>query len=271
MVKVAQVNSPSLMRTLSLTIIPQLVNQIITQLNTDELRYSINVVAICSGLFPNIISPKRHVFEQKLIQFVLTLSKSSNDRLLFQLLGFGYAKIEFAGNLNAKRWKEEVCKVLDLWQENLNGFNVYILSKFLSCCWCRFVYNFLLVEKMLSRFDLGQHYNKSLTLLEKDDHTTSFYDSLTQRANQLTFIVSALVTIVTGHYNMIVLVPVECILETINNFLLLSNVTAKPSDSTDILAVSHFLPFIYDQLLLVVKALFSWYVSSFCMFTSSNN
>lgn len=116
------------------------------------------------------------------------------------------------------------------------------------------------LDKMLSRFDLSQHNNnkKSSMLIEKDEDNTNFYVKLTQRNNQLTFIVHTLLGVITGHYNLIVSLPLECILETINNFLLLSNVPPKPSETTDILAVSHFLPMIYSHFLLILRALLSW-------------
>lgn len=97
-----------------------------------------------------------------------------------------------------------------------------------------------------------------------------FIDPL-KNARRIHFLAAAICALITGQFLYSTPLPVECILEYLNMFTLVSNGNIKDGHSIDVFAVGYVIPILYDNIFIILRALLIRFDLSFVFLYTYTN
>lgn len=210
LIKVYNVNMPSLNRELSLSIIPHMIKRLM-QFRSHEVFYAANCLSILSTLFPTLIAANRQSIEKRIFQLVDLIQQSENDNHhhdLLKLLGFCYCKIYLSGSTALMtRWREIISKLMN----SLSTFAKHPI--------------FSNVNKPIKVFTFVDSGPMEIFVM---DNKSEYSLAMTKK---LYFISATLCTLITGQFPIKLPLPVEAIIECLNTMVIISTPKFnQPSD-----------------------------------------
>lgn len=243
--KIYRLDAQTLTRELGTCIIP-LLTQCIGNMKYGDIYYASNWLCACASLFPSPVSAKRAFLEIKIIDAVNLISEDDGDIKTLKVLGFAYAKVMLAGNLNLQKYREFFSKLLNTFVQHFDFFNVFSIKK-------------------PNSFAVQFENDQCITQFCKEG-SDIFLDPL-KKARRLHFLTSAICAVITGQYSGTIPLPVEGILECLNLFMLISNGNISENHSVDVFAIGHVIPILYENIFIILKALLTSCKNSLIPFT----
>lgn len=256
--KMYLVNPTTLLRDQSNNMASTVTNFFVGSLSKpEEILYAANLLAICTTTFPSSISGKQMFLEMKILEAVTIISNydSIDDQKLetLKFLGFCYVKVVLAGSSVKEKYRVAFSKCLNTLASFLKLYKCFNKkSKFVTVIFFIVKFNLLLlIGNWTKKFDMNNENTFVNFFQEKND----IYISLIQNMLRFHFLSSAICSFITIPHSECLPLPVEAILELIDQLTTFSNANIQDNQTLEVYCTGHVLPVIHQNIFIILDAL----------------
>lgn len=165
-----------------------------------------------------------------------------------------------AGSSTLQKYREFFSKLMNTLKQFRHLYDVFSIGLNLKLILFVIKYLYIYLAKPSAAFTFENDQVIPNVYKEVSD---IFVDPL-KNIRRLYFLSGATCSMITGQHSTAVPLPVEAILECLNQFMIISNGHIKESHSTDVLAIGHVLPILYENIFYILKALLTRYLYIKC-------